>query len=149
MINSPQNGKKGAVLEKGPSRVKPDGRRSENLAASVHEKVLRATASIALDTGFGKVTMEAIAKRAGMTKGGLLYHYPSKSLLLQKLLIGSAELARRSKDRTPAESFAIVVLIAAAEDPQLLRSIKDQISINPKTDPVQAIIDSVLATVLD
>ncbi|RRD20806.1 hypothetical protein ECB98_25275 [Brucellaceae bacterium VT-16-1752] len=76
-----------------------------------------------------------------MTKGGLLYHFPSKSLLLRKLLIFSAEMMHHSKVRDAGKSFAIVMLVAAAEDPLLLRSVKDQIFLD--ADPVQTIIDSV------
>ena len=41
---------------------------------------------LVLETGAGHLTLDAVAKCAGLSKGGLLYHFPSKDLLLEAML---------------------------------------------------------------
>ncbi|MGO1278571.1 MAG: TetR/AcrR family transcriptional regulator, partial [Cellulosimicrobium funkei] len=44
-------------------------------------KVLRAFASLLVEQGERAATLEAVAERAGVSKGGLLYHFGSKDAL--------------------------------------------------------------------
>ena len=37
-------------------------------------------------TGAGKLTLDAVAERAGLSKGGLLYNFPTKDALLQAMI---------------------------------------------------------------
>jgi AcrR family transcriptional regulator len=50
------------------------------------EKILSAAADLARDIGPGNLSLDAVANRAGVSKGGLLYHFPSKSKLLEALV---------------------------------------------------------------
>jgi AcrR family transcriptional regulator len=52
----------------------------------VREKILAAAAASARDVGPGNLSLDAVAARAGVSKGGLLYHFPSKSALLEALV---------------------------------------------------------------
>ena len=45
-----------------------------------------AAAKVIERDGAGHLTLEKVAAEAGVSKGGLLYHYPSKDALLQGLL---------------------------------------------------------------
>ena len=45
-----------------------------------------AAAKVIERDGAGRLTLEKMASEAGVSKGGLLYHYPSKDALLQGLL---------------------------------------------------------------
>ena len=45
-----------------------------------------AAAKVIERDGAGHLTLEKVAAEAGLSKGGLLYHYPSKDALLQGLL---------------------------------------------------------------
>ena len=45
-----------------------------------------AAAKVIERNGAGHLTLEKVASEAGVSKGGLLYHYPSKDALLQGLL---------------------------------------------------------------
>lgn len=47
------------------------------------EKLFNATAKIINTDGVFSLTLEAVAKNAGISKGGLLYHFPSKDALIQ------------------------------------------------------------------
>ncbi|WP_203336429.1 TetR/AcrR family transcriptional regulator [Nocardioides limicola] len=56
-------------------------------------KVLRAFAELLVESGERSATLEAVAHRAGVSKGGLLYHFGSKDALVDGLLEWGAELA--------------------------------------------------------
>jgi AcrR family transcriptional regulator len=49
------------------------------------ENILKAAAEIINTGGVLSLTLEAVAKKAGVSKGGLLYHYPSKYSLMDKM----------------------------------------------------------------
>lgn len=55
-------------------------------------KVLRAFAELLVESGERAATLEAVADRAGVSKGGLLYHFPSKDALVDGLLDHLGEL---------------------------------------------------------
>lgn len=50
------------------------------------EKILRAAEELAREAGPGQLSLEAVAARAAVSKGGLLYHFPTKAKLLQALV---------------------------------------------------------------
>lgn len=79
------------------------------------EKILDAYVSMLCDDGERAATMEATAAKAGVSKGGLLYHFASKELLAQGTiehlltaheedleLMGSAPEGRRHTSCAPA-----------------------------------------------
>ncbi|MGH3356353.1 MAG: TetR/AcrR family transcriptional regulator, partial [Nocardioidaceae bacterium] len=49
-------------------------------------QVLAAATKVALRDGPGAVTIDAVVSEAGMSRGGVLYHFPSKDALLQALV---------------------------------------------------------------
>lgn len=53
---------------------------------SAREKVLDAYQEILIEHGPGAVTLDAVAARAEVSKGGLLYHFKTKESLLDGLL---------------------------------------------------------------
>ncbi|CAG7599512.1 HTH-type transcriptional regulator BetI [Paenibacillus solanacearum] len=53
---------------------------------SKHDRVLAAASAIVKHRGVEKLTLEAVAKEAGVSKGGLLYHFPNKEALLEGLV---------------------------------------------------------------
>lgn len=50
------------------------------------EKILAAAAEVAREAGPGSLSLDAVALRAGVSKGGLLYNFPSKAKLMQGLV---------------------------------------------------------------
>ncbi|RWC34189.1 TetR/AcrR family transcriptional regulator [Mesorhizobium sp.] len=52
------------------------------------EKILAAAADVARDSGPGSLSLDAVASRAGVSKGGLLYNFPTKAKLMQGLVEG-------------------------------------------------------------
>lgn len=53
--------------------------------------ILHAAARVVKEHGIFNLTMEAAAKEAGISKGGLLYHYPSKEALVKGMVEHLAE----------------------------------------------------------
>lgn len=57
------------------------------------DAVLDAFVSLLIEVGERAATLDAVAKRAGVSKGGLLYHFPSKEMLIEALLERMERLA--------------------------------------------------------
>lgn len=55
-------------------------------AVLCRDKLLDAAASLVPRRGAGELTLDAVAERAGVSKGGLLYHFPSKDALIQAMI---------------------------------------------------------------
>ena len=53
---------------------------------STHDAILAAAAKVVLDQGAARMTLEAVAREAGVSKGGLLYHFPSKDALIEGMI---------------------------------------------------------------
>lgn len=92
---------------------RPDGivlfmsQMSENAASvSVRDRLLDAAEAVVAREGVSHLTLEAVANEAGVSKGGLLYHFPAKSALVTAIV---ERLANRCESRQ-AE--------AVADDPQ-------------------------------
>lgn len=52
---------------------------------SRREEILDAAFEVIRDDGIAAVTFDSVAEAAGLTKGGLVYHFPSKEALLVAL----------------------------------------------------------------
>ncbi|KIQ08128.1 TetR family transcriptional regulator [Rhodococcus sp. Leaf7] len=66
------------------------------MAADTRDRILDALEALLLDEGLDRTTLEAVAARAGVSKGGLLYHFPSKDAMM-------ASMVRRLGDRADAQ----------------------------------------------
>ncbi|NLU82944.1 TetR/AcrR family transcriptional regulator [Rhodococcus sp. HNM0569] len=66
------------------------------MPTDTRDRILDALERLLLDVGLAQVTIEAVAAEAGVSKGGLLYHFPSKEALL-------AGMVRRLGERTDAQ----------------------------------------------
>ena len=61
-------------------------RRTKEEAMQTRDDVLNAAATIIANQGVGAFTIDAVAREAGVTKGGVLHHFPSKEALLDGLI---------------------------------------------------------------
>ncbi|MEU0494031.1 helix-turn-helix domain-containing protein [Mycobacterium sp. NPDC006124] len=66
---------------------------------SSRDRILDAYADLLITEGERQATLEAVAARAEVSKGGLLYHFPSKDQLAVGLCDRLAELASVDADR--------------------------------------------------
>jgi AcrR family transcriptional regulator len=62
---------------------------------SLHERILDAAEAVELRKGIASLTLDAAAARAGVSKGGLLHHSPTKARLAEGLVTRCAEHWRR------------------------------------------------------
>ncbi|HKY92137.1 MAG TPA: TetR family transcriptional regulator [Nevskiaceae bacterium] len=74
---------------------------------SVRQAVLDAAVALVEQTGAGTLTLDAVAARAGVSKGGLLHHFKSKEALLSAMITDvltnfEAELDQAALDLTAA-----------------------------------------------
>ncbi len=58
-----------------------------NMARDTKAKIIAAAANVAVARGVQNLTMEAVAEEAGISKGGVFYHFGSK----QELLLGMVQ----------------------------------------------------------
>lgn len=50
------------------------------------DAILNAVESVIAEAGSARMSLDAVAYAAGVSKGGLLYHFPSKQLLIKALI---------------------------------------------------------------
>lgn len=53
---------------------------------SCKKQILDAAESIVIDSGAAHLTLDAVAERCGISKGGLIYHFPTKEALLTGMI---------------------------------------------------------------
>lgn len=54
--------------------------------SSSQEQILDAAEAVVIERGVKEMTLEAVANRASLSKGGLLYHFPSKDAIVQGMV---------------------------------------------------------------
>ncbi len=95
---------------------------------SSRERILNSAEDVIAETGAIHLTLDAVAERAEVSKGGLLYHFPTKDALLEALL--ERQLARfqdradKAMARTPegpGQRLRAHVLSWAAHDERMDR----------------------------
>jgi AcrR family transcriptional regulator len=57
-------------------------------------RIMTAAAELAIERGPGNISIEAVAERAGLSKGGVLYHFRTKADLLEALVASHVEDCR-------------------------------------------------------
>jgi AcrR family transcriptional regulator len=116
---------------------------------TVKNQILDAAGAIVAEQGAAHLTFDALVKRTGMSKGGILYHYKNKNALLQAMMdrmIDTFEQHRAQIKRTDTTSVLpdaktyilaahtkkekdyhsdVGVLAAAANSPELLEPIRE------------------------
>jgi AcrR family transcriptional regulator len=65
----------------------------------VRRALLDCVAQIAIEQGLGALTIQAVAERAGVTKGGLLHHFDSKQALIEAVFADLLEKLDRQIDQ--------------------------------------------------
>jgi AcrR family transcriptional regulator len=63
--------------------------------AELIKNVLDAAETVVVRQGIANLTLDAVAAEAGLSKGGLLHHFPSKDRLVEAMVARSAESTRR------------------------------------------------------
>jgi AcrR family transcriptional regulator len=118
---------------------------------SSKERLLDAAAEVLLSEGAEALTLEAVARRAGVSKGGLFYHFPTKQALVAAMverLTGAFDQAlaetgsepggflraylnatipeHHTTARTPADRATAALLAAVLVDPAGLAPLRER-----------------------
>lgn len=115
--------------------------------ADTRRRLLEAAEALARRLGPGNLSLDAVAAEAGVSKGGLLYHFPSKAKLLEALVehhLTGLDAALRSQQVSGRPNAAITayldqflhdfvrhkppatgLLAALAENPRLLDPVRE------------------------
>lgn len=115
---------------------------------SHREDLIDAAEAIVTEQGVGELTLERVAARAGVTKGGLIYHFKTREALLQALverLVGKIEErfeagAAARGDSTEGLLLAMIddVLEMSRDEKALMANLLAAVSANPsQLGPVQ------------
>lgn len=57
-----------------------------DISSNTKSSILNAAAMVILENGVQTLTLEKVARKAGISKGGLLYHFPSKRRLIEGMI---------------------------------------------------------------
>lgn len=77
------------------------------MTANTRDRILDALENLLLEKGMSQVTLENVAASAGVSKGGLLYHFKSKDALLAGLVRRLSERAEHQLDAAVAKGTPV------------------------------------------
>lgn len=60
--------------------------KKSEISSATQIRILDAASKVILDKGAESLTLEAVAQEAGLSKGGLLYHFPTKRNLIEGMI---------------------------------------------------------------
>jgi AcrR family transcriptional regulator len=92
--------------------VEEPRRKARSASARTVERLLLATAAVIKREGASAVTLDAVAAEAGSSKGGLLYHFPTKEALLDALVDWWHDDFQRRLEATQSDTHAASFLLA-------------------------------------
>lgn len=115
---------------------------------SLKNKILDAAEAVVLENGAAHMSLDMVARKAGVSKGGLMYHFPSKIALLKDMVgrlldkfyvdrekkftglkdskgrLFKAEIMAALDPDEKRERMALSILAAAAQAPGLLDPVR-------------------------
>jgi AcrR family transcriptional regulator len=105
---------------------------------NTRNKILDAAEHVALRDGAGHLTLDAVAVEAGLSKGGVLYNYPSKDALVRGMV-----------DRLIEQTDAEIERLAAADPEPRGRALRCYLGVTfPEHGTASARITQVAAVLL-
>jgi AcrR family transcriptional regulator len=88
-----------------------------------YEAIVDAAEAVVIGSGAAHMTLDAVAAKAGVSKGGLLHHFPTKVALLEAMISRLIEVRRGSREKiwselpdSPARGLKAHVLSALLRD---------------------------------
>jgi AcrR family transcriptional regulator len=93
---------------------------------NARQDIIKSATKLLLEEGVTKLTLDAVAKKAGVSKGGLLYHFPGKDDLIRGLIDNlnesfDADVARQiaeANDNTPGYWLRAYIQASAEAEPE-------------------------------
>ncbi|WCN36347.1 TetR/AcrR family transcriptional regulator [Aneurinibacillus uraniidurans] len=88
------------------------------MTAFKREELLEAASRVIALKGLDKLTLDAVAAEAGVSKGGLMYHFPNKQALItamnHQVITRFQQEIEREQDKAPAGRGAFIRAYASA-----------------------------------
>jgi AcrR family transcriptional regulator len=118
--------------------------RKTQSAAETRHRLLQATIHIIQTQGVERLTLDAVAKEASVSKGGLLYHFPSKEALVSGVIQClmdefdadiAAELAQDNSPESPGKwlrAYVKSLFNGKVLPTQLIASLISAVTVNPE-----------------
>lgn len=104
----------------------------ENSSLIVKARILQAAAEVIRREGAVALTLETVAREAGVSKGGLLYHFPGKDALLKELLEYQLNVFEQRLQASGLPFAQAYVKLGAQDDSQgLLLGMMAALALNP------------------
>lgn len=66
---------------------------------SSYDAIVDAAEAVVIEAGASHMTLDAVAAKAGVSKGGLLYHFPTKVALLEAMISRRIKIREESRKR--------------------------------------------------
>ncbi len=70
---------------------------------SARERIIDVAEQVVIELGAGHLTFDAVAAKSGVSRGGLLYHFPNKESLLKAMLGRHIERSTESRMKKRSE----------------------------------------------
>jgi AcrR family transcriptional regulator len=123
---------------------------------SSYDAIVDAAEAVVAEAGAAHMTLDAVAARAGLSKGGLLHHFPTKEALLEAMVRRLIEAREESRKKAwnelpdnPARELKAYIMSGLLRDRKVDRvgaPILAALSHNPKlAEPVREAIKKVYA----
>lgn len=94
---------------------------------SSRESIIDAAEAVVVEAGAAHLTLDAVAAKAGISKGGLMYHFPSKDALLKamvsRLMDRFEQIRQQTRDKLGSQPHALLQahVMTASSNPKLSR----------------------------
>ncbi|MBP1749785.1 MAG: HTH-type transcriptional regulator RutR [Deltaproteobacteria bacterium] len=119
--------------------------------ASSYNNIIDAAEAVVIEAGASHMTLEAVAARAGISKGGLLHHFPNKVALLVAMVEHQIKMHQDARKKVlknipkgPCRELKSFIIAARNRNPmhnRLGASLSAAISHDPRlNEPIQKVI---------
>lgn len=83
--------------------------------SSTRDRIMEAATAVAQAVGPAHLSLDAVAEKAGVSKGGLLYHFPTKASLIKAIIERHLETVERSAglegDAAPPDGCSVALAL--------------------------------------
>ncbi len=119
--------------------------------ASSYDVIIDAAEAVVIEAGASHMSLDAVAARAGVSKGGLLHHFPTKVALLVAMIKRQVEIHQKAREKILKElpegpsrelkSFILSVLYRERVHDALGASLSAAVAHDPKlNEPVRKVV---------
>jgi AcrR family transcriptional regulator len=127
--------------------------------ASSYDVIVDAAETVVMESGAAHMTLDAVAAKAGVSKGGLLHHFPTKVALLEAMINRLIEVRGKSRKKifrklpeSPTRTLKAYMLAALLRDKKYDRvgaPLLAPLAHNPKlAEPVREAIRKAYAEIV-